>query len=212
MNPTGMLDASQARATPRRQCSAHTAAAPSRRRQVTDESAPKMRDLYQAHATELWRYAVRLTGDRARAQDVVQETLLKAWQHPEVTGDPARSPRAWLFTVARNIIIDDHRSARSRNESVIADPDRLHDRAGPDETNSALDRLLLSSALAQLNPDHRTVIRRSYYEGWTTAQIAADLGIPEGTVRSRLHYAMRALRLTLQEMGCIDTRNSQQGR
>ena len=49
------------------------------------------------------------------------------------------------------------------------------------------------------------MIRRSYYEGWTSAQIAADLEIPEGTVRSRLHYAMRALRLTLQEMGCSDT-------
>ena len=149
-----------------------------------------MRWLYDEHAEELWRYAVRLTGDRARAQDVVQETLLKAWQHPEVTGDPARSPRAWLFTVARNMIIDEQRSARFRNESVILpDPDQIDDRAGPDEANSALDRMLLSSALARLSPDHRTVIRRSYYEGWTSAQIAADLEIPEGTVRSRLHYA-----------------------
>ncbi len=135
----------------------------------------------------------------------MQETLLKAWQHPEVTRDRARSPRAWLFTVARNMIIDDQRSARFRNESVIADPDAIHDYAGPDEVNSALDRMLLSRALAQLSADHRTVIRRSYYEGWTTAQIAADLGIPEGTVRSRLHYAMRALRLTLLAVGCSDT-------
>lgn len=208
MNPTAVLDAPQTPATPRRQCSVRTRAAPSRRRQVTDDSAPSMRGLYDKHAAELWRYAVRLTGDRARAQDVVQETLLKAWQHPEVTGDPARSPRAWLFTVARNMIIDDQRSARFRNESVIADPDQIHDRAGPDEANSAMDRMLLSSALAQLSADHRTVIRRSYYEGWTTAQIAADLEIPEGTVRSRLHYAVRALRLTLQEMGCTDTRKS----
>ena len=65
----------------------------------------------------------------------------------------------------------------------------------------ALDRLLLGDALAQLSPDHRAVVRRSYYLGWTTAQIAADLQIAEGTVKSRLHYAMRALRLTLQEMG-----------
>ena len=207
MNQTAVLDASQAPATPRRQCSAHTRPDPSRRGRVTDDSAPSMRDLYDKHAAELWRYAVRLTGDRARAQDVVQETLLKAWQHPEVTGDPARSPRAWLFTVARNMIIDDQRSARFRNESVtIPDPDQIHDRAGPDETNSALDRMLLSSALAQLSADHRTVIRRSYYEGWTTAQIAADLEIPEGTVRSRLHYAVRSLRLTLQEMGCSGMR------
>jgi RNA polymerase sigma-70 factor (ECF subfamily) len=169
---------------------------------VPEDSAPSMRDLYDEHAPELRRYAVRLTGDRARAEDVVQETLLKAWQHPEVTGDPARSPRAWLFTVARNIIVDEQRSARFRRESVTPDTDAIGDHAGPDEVNAALDRMLLSSALSQLSAEHRTVIRRSYYEGWTSAQIAADLGIPEGTVRSRLHYAMRALRLALQEMGC----------
>ena len=67
--------------------------------------------------------------------------------------------------------------------------------------NSALDRLLIDDAMAQLSPDHRAVVRRSYYLGWTTAQVADDLGIAEGTVKSRLHYAMRALRLTLQEMG-----------
>ena len=72
---------------------------------------------------------------------------------------------------------------------------------GPDEVNTALDRLLLGDALAQLSTEHRAVIRRSYYLGWTTAQIAEDLQIAEGTVKSRLHYAVRALRLTLQEMG-----------
>src|SRR4029079_1438791 len=103
-----------------------------------------MRVLYAEHGAALWRYAVRLTGDQARAEDVVQETLLKAWQHPEVTEDNDRSARAWLFTVARNMIIDDRRSARYRNETGPPDLERTHDRAGPDEVDSALDRLLLS--------------------------------------------------------------------
>jgi RNA polymerase sigma-70 factor (ECF subfamily) len=168
---------------------------------MDDPEAALMRVLYDEHAAALWRYAVRLTGDSARAEDVVQETLLRAWQHPEVTDDTERSARAWLFTVARNMIIDERRSARFRSESDVPNPERTHDRAGPDEADSAVDRMLLSGALAQLSPDHRAVIRRAYYKGWTTAQIAADLGIAEGTVKSRLHYGVRALRLRLQEMG-----------
>ncbi len=75
-----------------------------------------MRVLFDEHGAALWRYAMRLTGDRARSEDVVQETLLRAWQHPGVIDDTERSARAWLFTVARNMIIDERRSARFRNE------------------------------------------------------------------------------------------------
>ena len=160
-----------------------------------------MRVLYDEHAAALWRYALRLTGDQARAEDVVQETLLRAWRHPEVTEDSDRSARAWLFTVARNLIIDERRSARFRNETGAADVEAVADRAGPEEVDSALDKILLSTALSQLSEDHRAVIARAYYQGWSIAQVAADLQIAEGTVKSRLHYAVRALRLNLQEMG-----------
>jgi RNA polymerase sigma-70 factor (ECF subfamily) len=168
---------------------------------VEHPEAAAVRTLYDEHAAVLWRYAMRLTGDRARAEDVVQETLLRAWQHPEVAEDSERSARAWLFTVARNMIIDERRSSRFRNEVSLLDGSAVPEQASSDEVNSALDRMLLSEALAQLSPDHRAVIRRSYYLGWTTTQIADDLGIAEGTVKSRLHYAVRAMRLALQEMG-----------
>ena len=74
------------------------------------------------------------------------------------------------------------------------------DHAGPVEVNAAVDRLLLGDALAQLPADHRAVIRRAYDQRCTTAQIAADLHIAEGTVKSSLHDALRALRLQLREM------------
>lgn len=163
--------------------------------------AALMKALYDEHAAVLWRYALRLTGDAAQAEDVVQETLLRAWQHPEVIGDTERSSRAWLFTVARNMIIDDRRSARYRNVVGSTDEPGTPEQSTPDEVNAALDRLLIADAMAQLSAEHKAVIERSYYRGWTTAQIATDLEIAEGTVKSRLHYAVRALRLTLQELG-----------
>ena len=168
---------------------------------MNDTDTAFMRKLYTEHAGALRRYAMRLTRDHARAEDVVQETLLRAWQHPHVAADSERSPRAWLFRVAHNMIIDELRSSRFRHEVSSPDcPDAL-ERSGPDEVGAALDRLLIADALTHLSPDHRAVVWRSYYLGWTTAQIADDLQIAEGTVKSRLHYALHALRLTLQEMG-----------
>src|ERR1700747_1726821 len=100
---------------------------------MEDPEAALMRVLYDEHAAALWRYALRLTGDQARAEDVVQETLLRAWQHPEVTDEVERSARAWLFTVARNLIIDERRSARYRNEAGTHDLEQVADRGAPDE-------------------------------------------------------------------------------
>ncbi len=168
---------------------------------VEGREAVTVDGLYDEHAAALWRYARRLTGDEARAQDVVQETVLRAWQHPEVADNNERSARAWLFTVARNIVIDETRTARFRRELSTPDDVGAFEGACPDEVDAAMDRLLIGDALARLTPEHREVVRRSYFQGWTTAQIAADLGIADGTVKSRLHYALRALRLVLSEMG-----------
>ncbi|MCW2624465.1 sigma-70 family RNA polymerase sigma factor [Mycobacterium sp.] len=160
----------------------------------------ELRWLYDEHAAALYRYALLLTGNRARAANVVQETVLRARRDPEVADSPAPSARAWLFTVARNMIIDDQRSAGFSNEIGVPDPG-WPDRAAPEEVNAAVDRLLLGDALAQLPADDRAVVHRAYYRGCTTAQIAADLHIAEGTVKSRLHDAVRALWLQLREMG-----------
>ena len=75
------------------------------------DDAQRLGALYDAHAAPVWRYVVHLTGDRAGADDVVQETLLRAWRTPRILEDPATA-RSWLLTVARHLVIDESRSAR----------------------------------------------------------------------------------------------------
>lgn len=165
---------------------------------MPEDQAELMRALYSEHATPLWRYTLSLVRDPGRAEDIVQETLLRAWQRPQVLDQSTNSARAWLFTVARNLVIDDARSARNRRELRTAAPP---ERPVPDRADAMLDSWLISDALATLSDEHREVIVRSYYRGLSTHQIAAELNIPEGTVKSRMHYGMRALRAALDDKG-----------
>lgn len=165
---------------------------------MPDDQVELMRALYTEHAAALWRYTLGLIGDPGRAEDIVQETLLRAWQRPNVLDQSTSSSRAWLFTVARNLAFDEHRSARSRREFGT---DSQPEQQSQDQTDRALDSWLITDALATLSVDHREVIVHSYYRGLTTHQIAQELDVPDGTVKSRLHYGIRALRLALQEIG-----------
>jgi RNA polymerase sigma-70 factor (ECF subfamily) len=158
-----------------------------------------MRALHDEHAAALWSFALRLTGgDRARADDVTQETLLRAWRNPEVLGRTGRSARSWLFTVARRIVIDGWRSAAARSEIATDQPP---EREAPDAIERAVQGWLVSDALAELSPRHREVLALCYYQGLSVAEAAARLGVAEGTVKSRTHYALRSLRLVLEEKG-----------
>lgn len=160
------------------------------------------RALYDEHADALLAYVQRLMrGDRQLAEDVVQETLLRAWRHADRLPPEVRRP--WLFTTARHLVIDAY---RARSARPVEAPAALADPAAQDDgLDSALDAVLLADALHALSPEHRTVLFDCYYRGNTAAQIAAARGLPPGTVRSRLHYALRALRLALQERGVSGT-------
>jgi RNA polymerase sigma-70 factor, ECF subfamily len=166
---------------------------------VPVDRAELLRELHGEHSRALWGFVLRLTGgDRAAAEDVVQETLLRAWRSRGVLEAQDDARRAWLFTVARHLVIDDWRSARARREVPSAEPP---ERATADSTDEVLEAWLVAEALGRLSPDHRRVLVECYYCGRSVAEAAERLEVPVGTVKSRTHYALRALRLVLQEMG-----------
>jgi RNA polymerase sigma-70 factor (ECF subfamily) len=161
-----------------------------------------LRALHDEHAHALWSYAVSLTrGDHARAQDVVQETLLRAWRTPAVLDQSHGSARGWLFTVAKRIAIDEWRSARNRHEFVAEQLPERADERSDSVAQHTVDRHVVVAALRTLSPEHRDVVLECYFRGASVAQAAETLGIPAGTVKSRAHYALKALRLALEEMG-----------
>ena len=155
-----------------------------------------MTQAYDAHSGELYGFALRGLEDRSLAEEAVQETFVRAWRAAPRFDPAIGAVRTWLFAICRNVVVD---LARSRSA-----------RAGRDETfipfaDDELDRRLrawqVEEALARLSEHHRTVLLATYYEGRPATEVAARLGVPEGTVRSRLFYALKAVRLVLDEMG-----------
>ena len=159
-------------------------------------------ELHAAYGAALFVYAVRRLGDREAAEEVVQDTLVRAWRAAS-TYDPARgSLGAWLFGIARNLVTDRHRRAAVRPRSVrpVEDGDApLTD----GDVDRAIEAWQLADGLSRLSADHREAIVLVHYQGLTVVEAAARLGVPPGTVKSRVFYGLRALRLALEEAGVV---------
>ncbi len=166
---------------------------------MPDSDVALMQHLVAEHGAVLCRFCRRLLpDDPGRAEDVAQETLLRAWRHRTILESPEPAVRSWLFKVARNIVIDQWRSPRTSRETSVAE---VPEGGTGDETDRLLLSWVVAEALTQLSPEHRAVLLECYYCGRPVAEAAARLGVPEGTVKSRTHYALRALKLALEEMG-----------
>lgn len=154
----------------------------------------RMRILFQANARPLRRFLLRLThGQHEAADDLLQETMLRAWRKMEELPTEAEPVRRWLFTVARNLAIDAARARLARPIEVPGD-DVTWTFATGDVYDGLLDRQLLRDALLRLTPEQRIVLVSLYYRDASVAETAAGIGIPEGTVRSRSFYALRTVR------------------
>ena len=153
--------------------------------------------LYADYAGDLRRFAAGLTGDDGRAEAIVQETLLRAWRHPGTAGGHRGDPRAWLYTAARRVAIDQHR-ARQARPAEVAGVAALAGTAAPDRIDAAISRWDLAAALDGQHPRHRDLLAARYLRGRSIGEIAAALHLPAGTVKSRLAAARHVLRRRLQ--------------
>ncbi|SDJ46561.1 RNA polymerase sigma-70 factor, ECF subfamily [Streptomyces indicus] len=164
----------------------------------------ELAELQEAHGRALFGFLLGLTyGDRQRAEDLVQETLVRAWQHPEALRSDHESMRPWLFTVGRRLAIDARRARQARPAEVGAEviehaPAAVVGDGHEERSVTALD---VREALTTLRREHRDVLVQLYYRGHSVTEAAQALGIPAGTVKSRSHYALRRLRTVLPGYG-----------
>ena len=155
-----------------------------------------VRAFHREHGPALHAWARQHSTDPRHADDIVQETFVLAWRKQHQY-DPARgSERAWLFGIARNVAVDQHRR-RSRHLRAVPTAD-LPEPLDDTGVERAAETSHVRDAVRSLSEAHREVVVETYYRGRSVRETAERLGIPEGTVKSRLHHAMRALRSELE--------------
>ncbi len=164
-----------------------------------DRSGDELRELYRRYAGELFGFACNALGDRELAEEVVQDVFARLWRHAGEYDRRKASVRTWLYSIARNRIVDARRRAAVRPVSVSAQVEEEAWELDPDFERAVL-RWQVAAALARLSPEHRQVIRLAHWGGLSLREIAERSGVPVGTVKSRVYYALRSLRLILDEM------------
>nr|WP_269440583.1 sigma-70 family RNA polymerase sigma factor [Micromonospora tarapacensis] len=160
-------------------------------------AATLLRQVVEEYHRPLHRFLTRLLlGQQDLAEDLVQETFLRAWRHAEkLAADPSKIA-PWLYTVARHVAIDAMRARQARPPEVSL-PDLNRMPTSDDEMDRVVNVHAVRLALTMISPEHREVLHEMYYRGASVAEAAVRLGIPEGTVKSRAFYAVRALHAAL---------------
>jgi RNA polymerase sigma-70 factor, ECF subfamily len=159
------------------------------------EAEAMVSQLYRENGGYVLSYVTGLLRDRYLAEDVVQETMLRAWRHCGELSPEKGSIRGWLIRVAHNIAMDKIRMRRSRPEEVAQES--AVEGLLEDHADAVVMSLQLRHALSRLSPSHREVLVQVYLNGFTAREAAQRLGIPEGTAFSRSRHALLNLRREL---------------
>lgn len=171
-----------------------------RSERLDDDTA--LRAAYAAHGPELYRFALRALRDTGAAEEVVQETFMRAWRSSDRFDPALASLRVWLFAIARNLTSDHARSRAVRPwERVGSDDTEPPDARAGDDLDHVLSCWVVEEGLRRIRDDHRHVIVETYLRGRPAAEVAHELGVPAGTIRSRLFYGLKALRVAMDELG-----------
>jgi RNA polymerase sigma-70 factor (ECF subfamily) len=158
------------------------------------------RELYLAHGPALEHWSRGRFADAQVAEEVVQEVVLAAWRKYDQFDPDRGTERAWMFGIARNVAATRHARGRRHLRSIpTAAPTDLDREREDSDMNRLIDRSLIADGLRSLSVDHRAVIVAAFWDRLSTHEIADRLSIPEGTVKSRIHYALCALRNALEE-------------
>ena len=179
-------------------------------RQTVERAQRGDRDAYEAlaraSAARLYRTAHRIVRDADRAEDAVQQTLVEMWRELPSLRDPDRF-EAWTYRIVVRCCLEESRRARRTGVREIrmeeTEPARS-DAFAASDLRDQLDR-----ALSELSPEHRTVVVLHHYSGLSLGEIADILGVPYGTVGSRLHHATRALRASIAAGDRVPIRGGQ---
>ncbi|PWJ56469.1 RNA polymerase sigma-70 factor, ECF subfamily [Quadrisphaera granulorum] len=159
-------------------------------------SAFDVRAAYAEHSASLVAFAASALRDRTLAEDCVQEVFLRAWRSAD-RHDPDRgSVRTWLFAIARNVVVDAAR-ARTRRAPVVADGSTPEQADPRDAPAAVVERMRLAQALAALSPEHRQVVVQVHLNGRDYADVSQETGVAVATLRTRMFYALKALRTEL---------------
>jgi RNA polymerase sigma-70 factor (ECF subfamily) len=160
--------------------------------------------LYERHGAMAFSIAYRITGDRAAAEDVVQDAFLGAWRNAARYMVARGSVRTWLLSIVHHRAIDAVRRRRPTielPESEARLPDTLTIRDTWAEVELRLDQDAVQVALAQISTVQREAIELAYFGGLTQTEIAEQTGVPLGTVKGRLRLGLQGLRAALTPLG-----------